>query len=164
MVDLSTHLSGPYSTMLLADMGADVIEIKRPGRGAPFHLWNRGKRSIAIDVKLPEDLALLRRMAARADALVENFRPEHAGAHGPAVGRAAAIQSAPDPCQHLGLRPAWFVVRGPWSGHGGFDLMPQGMAGLMAGNGPAEGDPHRLPIAISDLAAGSGSASRSSQR
>ena len=57
-----------------------------------------------------------------------------------------------------------FGQAGPWSGHGGFDLMTQGMAGLMAGNGPAEGDPHRLPIAISDLAAGSGSASRSSQR
>jgi len=163
VVDLSTHLSGPYCTMLLADMGAEVIKVERPGRGdearsmppfvdgrgAPFDLWNRGKRSIALDVKLPEDLALLRRMSARADILVENFRP----------GTLARMGLSWDMLKQANPRLilasiSGFGQAGPWSGHGGFDLMTQGMAGLMAGNGPAEGDPHRLPIAISDLTAG----------
>lgn len=163
VVDLSTHLSGPYCTMLLADMGAEVIKVERPGRGdearamppfvdgrgAPFDLWNRGKRSIALDMKQPEDLALLRRMSARADILVENFRP------GTLARMGLPWQTLQQANPRLILASiSGFGQQGPWSDHGGFDLMTQGMAGLMAGNGPAEGDPHRLPIAISDLTAG----------
>jgi crotonobetainyl-CoA:carnitine CoA-transferase CaiB-like acyl-CoA transferase len=163
VLDLSSHLSGPYCTMLLADMGAEVIKVERPGRGdearamppfvdgrgAPFDVWNRGKRSIALDAKKPEDHALLHRMAAKADVLVENLRPGAVARMG--LGWEALHAANP---RLILASISGFGQSGPWSDHGGFDLMTQGMAGLMAGNGPAEGDPHRLPIAISDLAAG----------
>jgi crotonobetainyl-CoA:carnitine CoA-transferase CaiB-like acyl-CoA transferase len=163
VLDLSSHLSGPYCTMLLADMGAEVIKVERPGRGdearamppfvdgrgAPFDVWNRGKRSIALDAKWPEDLALLKRMAARADVLVENLRPGALAR----MGLEWEALHAANP-RLIVASISGFGSVGPWSGHGGFDLMTQGMAGLMAGNGPEQGEPHRLPIAISDLAAG----------
>ncbi len=89
VLDLTNFLSGPYCTMLLGDMGADVIKVERPGTGddarrmppfvdgrsAPFSLWNRNKRSIALDMKDGADAEVLCRLAARADVLVENFRP-----------------------------------------------------------------------------------------
>ncbi|HEV7263984.1 MAG TPA: CoA transferase [Falsiroseomonas sp.] len=163
VLDLSSHLSGPYCTMLLADMGAEVLKVERPGRGdearamppfvdgrgAPFDVWNRGKRSIALDAKRAEDLALLKRIAARADVLVENLRP---GALARMGLQWEALHAA-NP-RLIVASISGFGSVGPWSGHGGFDLMTQGMAGLMAGNGPEQGEPHRLPIAISDLAAG----------
>lgn len=89
VLDLTSFLSGPYCTMLLGDMGADVIKVERPDggddarrmppfvdeRSAPFGIWNRNKRSIALDLKAPADLDVVRRIALRADVLVENFRP-----------------------------------------------------------------------------------------
>src|SRR3954463_14746955 len=89
VLDLTSFLSGPYCAMLLGDMGADVIKVERPdggddarrmppfvaGRSQPFAVWNRNKRSITADLKLAEDVALVRRLARRADVLVENFRP-----------------------------------------------------------------------------------------
>ncbi|WP_158287715.1 CaiB/BaiF CoA transferase family protein [Falsiroseomonas bella] len=163
VVDLTSHLSGPYCTMLLGDMGAEVIKVERPGAGddsrrmppmvdgmgAPYALWNRNKRSIALDPKAPEDAEVLRRLIARADVLVENMRPG-----------ALARMGWDWPALHA-LNPrlilasiSGFGQDGPWAAHGGFDLMAQGMAGLMASNGPVEGEPHRLPIAISDISAG----------
>lgn len=163
VVDLSTHLSGPYCTMLLGDLGADVIKVERPGggdearrmppfvdgRSAPFDVWNRNKRSIVLDAKNPEDAATLRALVAQADVLVENLRPGALDRMG--LGWEALHVAHP----RLVLASiSGFGQQGPWAQHGGFDLMTQGMAGLMAGNGPPEGEPYRLPIAISDLTAG----------
>lgn len=162
VLDLTNFLSGPYCTMMLGDLGAEVIKVERPegdearrmppfveGRGQPFALWNRNKRSIALDLKSPADAALLWRLVGRADVLVENFRPgalERAGFGWPAL-------HAANPRLVL-ASISGFGQTGPWAPRGGFDMMAQGMSGLMAGNGPPDGEPYRLPIAITDLAAG----------
>ena len=162
VLDLTTFLSGPYCTMMLGDMGAEVIKVERPdgdearrmpplveGRSQPFALWNRNKRSIALDLKAPGDAALLWKLVAKADVLVENFRPgalERAGFGWDALHRANP--------RLVVASISGFGQTGPWAQHGGFDMMAQGMSGLMAGNGPPDGEPYRLPIAITDLAAG----------
>jgi crotonobetainyl-CoA:carnitine CoA-transferase CaiB-like acyl-CoA transferase len=162
VLDLTTFLSGPYCTMMLGDMGAEVIKVERPdgdearrmppfveGRSQPFALWNRNKRSIALDLKAPGDAALLWKLVAKADVLVENFRPgalERAGFGWDALHRANP--------RLVVASISGFGQSGPWAQHGGFDMMAQGMSGLMAGNGPPDGEPYRLPIAITDLAAG----------
>ena len=90
VLDLSTHLSGPYCTMILADHGADVVKVEKPnggdplrhsppfqeGESAPFMLWNRNKRSVALDLKKKRNLRILQSMAEKADIMIENFDPE----------------------------------------------------------------------------------------
>jgi crotonobetainyl-CoA:carnitine CoA-transferase CaiB-like acyl-CoA transferase len=163
VVDLTSHLAGPYCTMLLADMGAEVIKVERPGTGddarrmppfvdgigAPYALWNRNKRSIALEPKLPADAEVLKRLIARADVLVENMRPGALARMGWDWAALRALNPRLVLCSISG-----FGQDGPWAAHGGFDLMTQGMAGLMATNGPADGEPHRLPIAVSDVTGG----------
>ena len=142
VLDLTTFLSGPYCTMMLGDMGAEVIKVERPdgdearrmppfveGRSQPFALWNRNKRSIALDLKAANDAAL-----------------ERAGFGWDALHRANP--------RLVVASISGFGQSVPWAQHGGFDMMAQGMSGLMAGNGPPDGEPDRLPIAITDLAAG----------
>lgn len=163
VLDLSSHLSGPYCAMLLADHGADVIKIERPdggddaramppfvgGESAPFMIWNRNKRSVALDLKSPGGKTSFRELARTADVLVENFRPgtlERLGFSWPAL-------SELNPRLVYGAISG-FGQTGPYRDRGGFDLVTQGMSGLMSVCGPAEGPPHRLPIAISDIAAG----------
>ncbi|MFC7474670.1 CaiB/BaiF CoA transferase family protein [Dankookia sp. GCM10030260] len=163
VLDLTNFLSGPYCTMLLGDMGAEVIKVERPdggddarrmppfveGRSQPFAVWNRNKRSVTADLKRAEDVGFVRRLAARADILVENFRP----------GTLDRLGLGWEVLQDANPRLIWcsisgFGRTGPWAAHGGLDMMAQGMSGLMAGNGPAEGEPYRLPIAITDVTAG----------
>ncbi len=167
VLDLTNFLSGPYCTMLLGDMGADVIKVERPdggddarrmppfvegpggAMGAPFSVWNRNKRSITADLKNADDVAMVRRLAARADVLVENFRPGTLAKLG--LGYAALRQENP---RLVYCSISGFGQTGPWAGHGGLDMMAQGMSGLMFGNGPPDGEPYRLPIAITDVTAG----------
>ena len=163
VVDFTSHLSGPYCAMILADQGADVIKIEKPGKGddlrqsppfvagegAPFMLWNRNKRSIELDLKNPDDLATALALIDSADVMVENMRPGVAERIG--IGYAAMAERNPGLvyCSISG-----FGQTGPYSKRGGFDLVAQAMSGLMTINGPPEGGPYRLPIAISDVAAG----------
>ncbi len=163
VVDFTSHLSGPYCAMILADQGADVIKIEKPGKGddlrqsppfvagegAPFMLWNRNKRSIELDLKNPDDLATALALIDSADVMVENMRPGVAERIG--IGYAAMAKRNPGLvyCSISG-----FGQTGPYSKRGGFDLVAQAMSGLMTINGPPEGGPYRLPIAISDVAAG----------
>ncbi len=163
VLDLTNFLSGPYCTMMLGDMGADVIKVERPGTGddarrmppfvdgrsAPFSLWNRNKRSIALDLKRAEDREAVRRLARRADVLVENFRP---GTLDRAGLSWEAVRERNPRLVYASI--SGFGQTGPWAQHGGLDMMAQGMSGLMAGNGPPEGEPYRLPIAVTDVAAG----------
>lgn len=163
VVDLTSNLSGPYCAMLLADQGADVIKVERKGEGdvlrktppfidgesAPFMLWNRNKRSIELDLKDTGDLEVCRRLARRADVLIENWRPGVAERLG--LGYEALCAENP----HLVYCSiSGFGQTGPYSRRGGFDLIAQAMSGLMAIAGDEEGPPHRLPIAISDTSAG----------
>ena len=163
VLDLTNFLSGPYCTMLLGDMGADVIKVERPdggddarrmppfveGRSQPFAVWNRNKRSVTADLKKPDDVAFVRKLARHADILVENFRP----------GTLAKLGLGYDALRAENPKLIWcsisgFGQTGPWAAHGGLDMMAQGMSGLMAGNGPPDGEPYRLPIAITDVTAG----------
>jgi crotonobetainyl-CoA:carnitine CoA-transferase CaiB-like acyl-CoA transferase len=163
VVDLSSHLSGPYCAMLLGDHGADVIKVERPnggddarsmppfvgGEGAPFMVWNRNKRSVTLDLKSEAGKAALLRLVDEADILVENFRPGTMDR----LGLGWSTLSARNP-RLIYAAISGFGQTGPYRDRGGFDLITQGMSGLMDACGPKDGPPHRMPIAISDIAAG----------
>jgi crotonobetainyl-CoA:carnitine CoA-transferase CaiB-like acyl-CoA transferase len=162
VLDLTSHLSGPYCAMMLADHGADVIKVEPPkgdsarnmppfvnGESAPFMTWNRNKRSIVLDLKQPSDKAVLLDLVRRADVLVENYRP------GVLDRLGLGWDTLHTENKRLILASiSGFGQTGPYSSRGGFDLITQAMSGLMSTNGPADGPPHRLPIAISDVTAG----------
>ena len=118
VLDLTSHLSGPYCTMLLADHGAEVIKIEAPsgdsardmppfvnGESAPFMTWNRNKRSVVMDLKQEADRIALLDLIDRADVLVENYRPGVLARLGLGVGGAASAQSAADSRVDLRVRP-----------------------------------------------------------
>jgi crotonobetainyl-CoA:carnitine CoA-transferase CaiB-like acyl-CoA transferase len=162
VLDLTSHLSGPYCAMLLADHGAEVIKVEPPtgdsarnmppfvnGESAPFMTWNRNKRSVVLDLKQDADRAALLKLVDRADILVENYRPGVLAR----LGLGWDVLHAQNPRLIL-ASISGFGQTGPYSRRGGFDLITQAMSGLMSTNGPADGPPHRLPIAISDVAAG----------
>lgn len=163
VIDLSSHLSGPYCAMLLGDHGADVIKVERPDGGddarsmppfigdesAPFLIWNRNKRSVALDLKSEDGKAALLSLIDTADILIENFRPGTLER----LGFSWDVLSARNP-RLIYAAISGFGQTGPYRERGGFDLITQGMSGLMSACGPAEGSPHRMPIAISDIAAG----------
>lgn len=162
VLDLTSHLSGPYCAMMLADHGAEVIKIEPPtgdsaramppfvnGESAPFMTWNRNKRSVVMDLKQPADKAALFELIDRADVLIENYRPGVLGR----LGFGWDVLHARNPRLIL-ASISGFGQTGPYSSRGGFDLITQAMSGLMSTNGPADGDPFRLPIAISDVTAG----------
>ena len=163
VLDLTTHLSGPYAAMLLADHGADVVKVERPGGGddtrltppfvdgesAPFMLWNRNKRSITLNLKDPNDLARFKALVEVADVVIENYKPGTAKRLGIDYASLAAINDRLVYCSISG-----FGQTGPYSHRGGFDLIACGMTGLMSINGPPEGDPYRIPIPVTDLAGG----------
>ncbi len=162
VLDLTSHLSGPYCAMMLADHGAEVIKIEPPtgdsaramppfvnGESAPFMTWNRNKRSVVMDLKQPADKAALFGLIDRADVLIENYRPGVLAR----LGLGWDVLHARNPRLIL-ASISGFGQTGPYSSRGGFDLITQAMSGLMSTNGPADGDPFRLPIAISDVTAG----------
>ena len=163
VIDLSSHLSGPYCSMILADHGADVIKVERPGEGddarrmppfvagesSPFMLWNRNKRSIVLDLKQERDRALCRDLVRDADVFLENFKPGTAERLGFGYVELARLNPRLVYCSISG-----FGQTGPYRGRGGFDLMVQAMSGIMSVNGPEDGPPHRLPLAIADIGAG----------
>lgn len=160
VLDLTSNLSGPYCCMMLADHGADVLKIEPPagdaarnmppfvdGESAPFMIWNRNKRSVVMDLKAERDRFLA--LADDADVVVENYRPGVMDRLGIGWG----VLHARKPRLIL-ASISGFGQTGPYAARGGFDLIAQAMSGLMSINGPAEGPPFRLPIAISDVAAG----------
>ena len=161
VLDLTSNLSGPYCCMLLADHGADVLKLEQTGKGdsarnmppfvngesAPFMIWNRNKRSVEIDLKTQKDAFL--GLVDTADFVVENFRPGVMSR----LGLGWETIHARNPRAIMGSISG-FGQTGPYATRGGFDLISQAMSGLMSINGPEDGPPFRLPIAISDVAAG----------
>lgn len=162
VLDLTRVLAGPYCTALLADLGAEVIKLE-PARGddyrhigpflegdsALFHLNNRGKRSIALNLKDPEGLALAREIAGRCDVVVENFRP----------GVAEKIGLGPDELRadNPGLvyaRISGFGQTGPFRDLPAYDLVVQAMSGLMAATGEEGGAPLKTGESVADLMGG----------
>jgi crotonobetainyl-CoA:carnitine CoA-transferase CaiB-like acyl-CoA transferase len=164
ILDLTRVLSGPYCTMLLADMGARVIKIEQPQKGDDTRAWgppfvdgesayfmsiNRNKQSVTLDFKQPEGRAILEQLAARADVLVENFRPGTLHKLGFDYGSLAQKHPRLIYCSVSG-----FGQTGPRSPEPGYDAVIQGEGGLMSITGPADGPPYRLGVAIADIVSG----------
>lgn len=163
VVDLTTFISGPYCTMLLADAGAEIIKIERPeggdemrrippfvkGESAPFMLLNRNKKSLCLDLKKPEDIDQLKALIGKADILVENFRPGVCDKLGIGYEQTAKLNPRLIYCSISG-----FGQSGTYRTRGGFDLIAQAMSGLMSINVDAAGMPMRMPVPISDICSG----------
>ena len=164
VVDFSQILAGPFCTMLLADMGADVIKVERPnggddtrrfgppfinGEGAAFLTLNRNKRSIVLDMKNEQGVEIAKKLAADADVLVQNFRPGVLERLGLGYEAVKAINAAMVYCTISG-----FGVTGPYKTKGGFDLVAQGMSGLMSITGFPGSPPAKVGVPIADLNTG----------
>jgi crotonobetainyl-CoA:carnitine CoA-transferase CaiB-like acyl-CoA transferase len=164
IIDFTRVLSGPYCTMLLADMGARVIKVEQPGRGDDTRAWgppfvngesayflsiNRNKESLTLDLKHPAARAVLDCLLARADVLVENFRPGAMERLGLGYDALAPRYPRLVYCSISG-----FGQTGPRRGEPGYDAVMQGEGGLMSITGAPDGPPFRLGVAISDIVSG----------
>lgn len=162
VIDLTQNLAGPFCSMNLADQGADVIKVEPPGgegtrqvaplingESTPFMMWNRNKRSLVLDFKQSDDKEVLFSLLADADIVMESFRPGVMDRLG--LGWEDLRTRFP---RLIYGSISGYGSSGPMAGQGGFDVMAQGMAGLMAVNGPKDGPPHRLPLPFCDLSAG----------
>jgi crotonobetainyl-CoA:carnitine CoA-transferase CaiB-like acyl-CoA transferase len=164
VADFSRILAGPYATMLLADLGATVIKVEGPGTGDDTRTWsppatadgtatyylsiNRNKRSIVLDLADPEDLAVAHRLAARADVLVENFKPGGLRRFGLDHTAVSATNPAVVYCSISGFGTAGGAALP------GYDLLVQATSGLMSVTGEPGGPPLRAGVAVFDVITG----------
>jgi formyl-CoA transferase len=163
VLDLTQVMAGPYCAMLLGDMGADVVKIEPPegeaarhmphlalpsGVTAPFLGVNRNKRGITLDLKTAEGVTILKRLVATADVLVENYRPGVAQRLGVDYETLAPINPRLVYCSISG-----FGQTGPYAARGGYDLIAQGMAGIMSATGADDGPPVKVGVPVTDLGA-----------
>ena len=164
VLDLTRALAGPYCTMMLGDLGADVIKVERPGRGDDSRSWgppfvegesayflctNRNKRSIELDMRSDRGREILRKLAAVSDIVVENFK----------TGSLEKLGLGYEDMSQLNPRLIWASITGygptgPDAGRPGYDFMMQAEGGLMSLNGPADGEPARVGVPIIDITAG----------
>ena len=164
ILDLTQILAGPMCTMVLADMGADVIKIEKPNGGddnrrmgppfikdwsAGFLAVNRNKRSLSLDLRGEAGRGVLRRLVEGADVVVENFRPGVMERLGLGYEELAAIKPSLIYCTISG-----FGSTGPARNRGGFDLVAQGVSGLMSITGHPNSPPAKVGVPITDLTAG----------
>ena len=164
VLDLCRVVSGPFATMQLGDLGADVVKIERPecgdearsygppfveGESAYYMSVNRNKRSISVDLKSPEGLALLQQLACKADVIIENFRPEAMERLGLGYDHLKSLNPGLIYCGISG-----FGRTGPDANRPGYDLILQGEGGLMSITGQAEGPPMKVGTSIADLVTG----------
>lgn len=164
VIDFSQILAGPFCTMLLADMGADVVKVEKPnggddtrrygppfieGESAAFLTLNRNKRSIVLDLKSEQGLGVVRRMLADADVMLHNFRPGVVERMGLGYADVSALNPAIVYCAVSG-----FGATGPYSPRAGFDLVAQGMSGLMSINGFPDSPPAKVGVPMADLNTG----------
>jgi len=164
VLDLTRVLSGPYCTMLLADMGARVIKVEQPGKGDDTRAWgppflegesayflsiNRNKESVTVDFKRPEGRAILDQLLGRSDVLVENFRPGTLAKQGLDY---SSIKSRFPRLVYCSV--SGFGQTGPRRDEPGYDAVMQGEGGLMSITGTPDGPPVRLGVAIADIVSG----------
>src|SRR5947209_1306451 len=167
VLDLSRVLAGPWATQALADLGADVIKVERPGTGDDTRGWgppwlreeagesayfvstNRGKRSITVDIARPEGQEIVRRLAAQSDVLVENYKAGALDRYGLGHRPLAAINPRLVYCSITG-----FGQTGPYRDRAGYDFLVQAMGGLMSITGEPDGEPMKVGVAITDLLTG----------
>ena len=163
VLDLSQIMAGPYCTMVLADLGAEVIKVEKAGKGddsremgpfvngesASFAHINRNKRGIALDLKQPQGREVLYELAKWADVVVENFRVGVTRSLGVDYETLSALNPRLVYCSISG-----FGQTGPYAAKGGFDLVAQGMTGMMSMTGETGGRPLKAGIAVYDIGAG----------
>jgi crotonobetainyl-CoA:carnitine CoA-transferase CaiB-like acyl-CoA transferase len=165
VLDVTQVMAGPFACQLLGDMGADVIKIEPPkvgdstrrsmgfrlkGDDSPgFLALNRNKRSIALDLKDPEDKEVFDALVKSADVLVENGRPGVADRLGMGYARLRELNPRIIACSISGFGPS-----GPWALRPGFDLIAQAMSGMISATGHPDGEPVKNGIAVADLGAG----------
>ena len=168
VLDFSRVLAGPYCTMMMGDMGAEIIKIEDPGKGDDTRTWgppflhsesgsestyflsvNRGKKSVTLNLKSPAGLAAAKRLAACCDVLVENFRPGAMARLGLGYEVISQINPKLVYCSVSG-----FGQTGPERERPGYDAMIQGESGIMSVTGFPEGPPTKVGISIADLVAG----------
>ncbi len=175
VLDLSRVLAGPWCTQMLADLGADVVKVERPGEGDDTRHWgppfmqdaqgrdtpqasyfnatNRNKRSVTLNLSDPRGQALVRQMAERSDVLVENFKVGGLAAYGLDYASLKALYPRLIYCSVTG-----FGQDGPYAERAGYDLMIQAMSGMMSITGRADGEPGggptRVGVALTDLFTG----------
>lgn len=174
VLDLSRVLAGPWCGQLLGDLGADVIKIETPGKGDDTRAWgppflpaadpqpgnprgesayyltaNRNKRSAAIDFSKPEGAALIRKLAAKADIVLENFKVGGLKKYGLDYASLSALNPRLVYCSITG-----FGQHGPYASQGGYDFVAQGMGGIMSITGDPTSEPQKAGVAICDLFTG----------
>ena len=160
VLDLSRVIAGPYCATLMADLGADVVKVERPGRGDDLRAWrgsgmsatfaaiNRNKRGMAVDLQHPEGSKLVFELARRADVLVENFLPGVAEK----LGLGYAAVSAVNPAV-VYVSVTGFGQDGPHARRAGYNTIAQGMSGIMALTGMPGNPPTKVGGSVADLAA-----------
>jgi formyl-CoA transferase/CoA:oxalate CoA-transferase len=165
VIDVTQALAGPYCTMLLGDMGADVIKVETPGMGDQSRGWgppfvegestyylsiNRNKRSLTLDIKSPEGQKVLHQLVASADVFVCNIPKESSRQR---AGVDVATLQALNP-RLIYCLISGYGSTGPYAERPGYDLIAQGEAGLMSVTGEPDGEPMRYPIPIADITTG----------
>ena len=158
VADFSRVLAGPLAAATLADLGATVVKVERPGVGDDTRAWgppfvdrtaayfdcaNRSKRGVTLDLGDPDDSALARELAGRADILIENFKPGSLARYG--LDQASALAANP------GLVYCSITGFGTGSALPGYDFVVQAMGGLMSITGAADGEPHKVGVALVDV-------------
>jgi crotonobetainyl-CoA:carnitine CoA-transferase CaiB-like acyl-CoA transferase len=163
VIDLTRILAGPFGSMILGDMGADVIKVEEPGMGDDTRQWppfvggeatyfmsvNRSKRSVTLNLKSSKGQALFRELVKKCDVLVENFRPGTMDGWGLGYGALAALNKRLIYCAISG-----FGESGPEAHRAGYDLIIQAESGIMDLSGFPDGPPVKVGVAIGDLVAG----------
>ncbi|MEM1416436.1 MAG: CaiB/BaiF CoA-transferase family protein [Myxococcota bacterium] len=171
ILDLSRILAGPTCTQLLGDLGADVLKVERPGEGDDTRKWgppyvqdaagadtsesayylcaNRNKRSLAIDFRTPDGAALVRRLAAESDVLIENLKVGSLAKHGLGYADLAPTHPRLVYCSITG-----FGQTGPRKDQPGYDFLVQAMGGIMSLSGEPEGQPMKTGVGIADVMCG----------
>lgn len=170
VLELARVLAGPWAGQMLADLGADVIKVERPGTGddtrlwgppfiqgedgetldaAYFHSCNRGKRSVVADMASEDGQTLVRALAARSDVLIENFKVGGLARYGLDYASLKAINPRLIYCSITG-----FGQTGPYAKRAGYDFIIQAMSGLMSVTGAADGHPQKVGVAVADIFTG----------
>jgi crotonobetainyl-CoA:carnitine CoA-transferase CaiB-like acyl-CoA transferase len=174
VLDLTRVLAGPWATQILADFGAEVIKIEKPGEGDDTRGWgppfitnadgssgdaayylacNRGKSSVAIDMAQPQGQALIRKLAARSDIVIENFKVGGLKKYGLDYESLRAVNPGIIYCSITG-----FGQTGPYAARAGYDFMIQAIGGLMSVTGERDdlpgGGPQKVGVAVADLFTG----------
>ncbi|HZY47562.1 MAG TPA: CoA transferase, partial [Candidatus Bathyarchaeia archaeon] len=164
VIDLTQDFAGPFCTMMLSDLGAEVIKIEKPEGGDETRAWgppfiggvsyyfqalNRGKKSVVLDLEKPEGRRIIRKLVVDADIFVESSRPGRMGRFGLDYSKLRRISKALVYCSISG-----FGQTGPYRDRSGYDIIALAMSGIMASTGEEGRPPIRMSVPVADLAAG----------